>query len=200
MSILRINKLSHTYDEKVLFKDADLIINNGEHVGIVGLNGAGKSTFINIIAHNISQDAGEVIWLNGIRYGYLDQHADIDRSLTVMEYLRTAFAHLYELDAKLQKLYEDMGTVEDMDVLDKMITKSNRMLEQLTSAGFYDIESQIKKVANGLGVNAFGYDTVISTLSGGQRAKLMLSKLILEDLDVMLLDEPTNFLDVEHIE
>ena len=117
-----------------------------------------------------------------------------------MEYLRTAFAHLYELDAKLQKLYEDMGTVEDMDVLDKMITKSNRMLEQLTSAGFYDIESQIKKVANGLGVNAFGYDTVISTLSGGQRAKLMLSKLILEDLDVMLLDEPTNFLDVEHIE
>ena len=61
MSILRINRLSHTYDEKVLFKDADLIINNGEHVGIVGLNGAGKSTFINIIAHNISQDAGEVI-------------------------------------------------------------------------------------------------------------------------------------------
>ncbi|MBR7141398.1 MAG: ABC-F family ATP-binding cassette domain-containing protein [Clostridia bacterium] len=200
MSILRINKLSHTYDEKVLFKDADLTINNGEHVGIVGLNGAGKSTFINIIAHNISQDAGEVIWLNGIRYGYLDQHADIDRSLTVMEYLRTAFAHLYELDNKLQKLYEDMGSVEDMEVLDKMITKSNRMLEQLTSAGFYDIESQIKKVANGLGVNAFGYDTVISTLSGGQRAKLMLSKLILEDLDVMLLDEPTNFLDVEHIE
>ena len=67
MSILRINKLSHTYDEKVLFKDADLSINNGEHVGIVGLNGAGKTTFINIIAQKLSQDAGEVIWLNGIR-------------------------------------------------------------------------------------------------------------------------------------
>ena len=200
MSILKINKLSHTYDEKVLFKDADLSINNGEHVGIVGLNGAGKSTFIKIIAQELSQDEGEVIWLNGIRYGYLDQHADIDRSLTVMEYLQTAFTHLYELDEKLQKLYEDMGTVTDMDELDKMISRSNRMLENLTNAGFYDLESQIKKVANGLGVNGFGYDTVIGTLSGGQRAKLLLSKLILQDLDVMLLDEPTNFLDVEHID
>ena len=94
MSILKINGLSHMYDNKVLFKDADLTINNGEHVGIVGLNGAGKSTFINIIAHNVTQDSGEVIWLNGIRYGYLDQHAEIDRSLTVMEYLSSAFAHL----------------------------------------------------------------------------------------------------------
>ena len=200
MSILKINGLSHNYDGKVLFKNADLTINNGEHVGIVGLNGAGKSTFINIIAHNVSQDEGEVIWLNGIRYGYLDQHADIDRTQTVMEYLQTAFTRLYDLDAKLQKLYEEMGSVSDEKDLDRMITRSNRMLEELTTAGFYDLDAQIKKVANGLGVNAFGYDTVIGTLSGGQRAKLMLSKLILEDLDVMLLDEPTNFLDVEHID
>ncbi len=200
MSILKINGLNHNYDGKVLFKNADLTINNGEHVGIVGLNGAGKSTFINIIAHNVSQDEGEVIWLNGIRYGYLDQHADIDRTQTVMEYLQTAFTRLYDLDAKLQKLYEEMGSVSDEKELDRMITRSNRMLEELTTAGFYDLVAQIKKVANGLGVNAFGYDTVIGTLSGGQRAKLMLSKLILEDLDVMLLDEPTNFLDVEHID
>ena len=200
MSILRINGLSHMYDDKVLFKNADLSINNGEHVGIVGLNGAGKSTFINIIAHNISQDEGEVIWLSGIRYGYLDQHADIDRSLTVMEYLQTSFTHLYELDKKLQKLYEEMGSVTDEKELDRMIERSNRMLDTLTREHFYDIEAQIKKVANGLGVNAFGYDTVIGTLSGGQRAKLMLAKLILEEPDVMLLDEPTNFLDVEHVD
>ena len=160
MSILRINGLSHMYDDKVLFKNADLSINNGEHVGIVGLNGAGKSTFINIIAHNISQDEGEVIWLNGIRYGYLDQHANIDRSLTVMEYLQTSFTHLYELDRKLQKLYEDMGSVTDEKELDRMIERSYRMLDTLTREHFYDIDAQIKKVANGLGVNAFGYDTV----------------------------------------
>lgn len=73
MSILKINNLSHTFEDKQLFKNASFDINNGEHVGIVGLNGAGKSTFINIIAGNISYDAGEVIWLSGIRYDYLDQ-------------------------------------------------------------------------------------------------------------------------------
>lgn len=200
MSILKINNLSHTFEDKQLFKNASFDINNGEHVGIVGLNGAGKSTFINIIAGNISYDEGEVIWLGGIRYDYLDQHADIDRSMTVMEYLKTAFDYLYELEEKLNAVYADMGEVSDDKELEKLINKSNRMLEQLERDGFYEIDSRIKKVAGGLGVGAIGYDKVIGTLSGGQRAKVMLSKLILENPDVMLLDEPTNFLDVEHIE
>ena len=199
MSILKINNLSHTFEDKQLFKNASFDINNGEHVGIVGLNGAGKSTFINIIAGNISYDAGEVIWLSGIRYDYLDQHADIDRTKTVFEYLKTAFAHLYETESRLNALYAEMADAEG-ERLEKMIDKSNRLLEQLDKEGFYEIDSRIKKVAGGLGVAAIGYDRVIGELSGGQRAKVMLSKLILENPDVMLLDEPTNFLDVEHIE
>ena len=166
----------------------------------MGLNGAGKSTFINIIAGNISYDAGEVIWLNGIRYDYLDQHADIDRDKTVIEYLKTAFDYLYELEKKLNALYAEMADTTDEDKLEKLINKSNRMLEQLESEGFYEIDSRIKKAAGGLGVAAIGYDKKIGTLSGGQRAKVMLCKLILENPDVMLLDEPTNFLDVEHID
>ena len=200
MSILKINNLSHTFENKQLFKNASFDINNGEHVGIVGLNGAGKSTFINIIAGNISYDAGEVIWLNGIRYDYLDQHADIDRDKTVIEYLKTAFDYLYELEKKLNALYAEMADTTDEDKLEKLINKSNRMLEQLESEGFYEIDSRIKKAAGGLGVTAIGYDKKIGTLSGGQRAKVMLCKLILENPDVMLLDEPTNFLDVEHID
>ena len=200
MSILKINNLSHTFENKQLFKNASFAINNGEHVGIVGLNGAGKSTFINIIAGNISYDAGEVIWLNGIRYDYLDQHADIDRDKTVIEYLKTAFDYLYELEKKLNALYAEMADTTDEDKLEKLINKSNRMLEQLESEGFYEIDSRIKKAAGGLGVAAIGYDKKIGTLSGGQRAKVMLCKLILENPDVMLLDEPTNFLDVEHID
>ena len=200
MSILKINNLSHTFENKQLFKNASFDINNGEHVGIVGLNGAGKSTFINIIAGNISYDAGEVIWLNGIRYDYLDQHADIDRDKTVIEYLKTAFDYLYELEKKLNALYAEMADTTDEDKLEKLINKSNRMLEQLESEGFYEIDSRRKKAAGGLGVAAIGYDKKIGTLSGGQRAKVMLCKLILENPDVMLLDEPTNFLDVEHID
>lgn len=200
MSILTITGLTHVYDSKTLFDNAELNINNGEHCGVVGLNGAGKSTFMNIIAGRVMQDNGEVKWLNGIRWGYLDQHANIDRTLSVLEYLQTSFTHLFELNERLEQLYLDMGTEEDPDVLDKLISRSCNMQEQLDRLGFYDLDSKIKKVANGLGVGVFGYETPISNLSGGQRAKLMLSKLLLSDLDVMLLDEPTNFLDIEHIE
>ena len=200
MSVLTIKGLTHIFDSKTLFNDADLSVNNGEHIGVVGLNGAGKSTFMNIVTGRLSQDAGEVKWLNGIRWGYLDQHADIDRSQSVMEYLQGSFDHLYALNERLEQLYSDMATEEDMDKLDRMVNKSAAMQEQLDNSGFYDLDSKIKKVANGLGVNNFGYDTVIGNLSGGQRAKLMLSKLLLEELDVMLLDEPTNHLDLEQID
>ena len=199
MSILEIRNLTHRYDDRYLFNNASLQINNGEHLGIVGLNGAGKSTFINIIAGKLSQDDGEVLRHSSARWGYLDQHADIDRSLTVMEYLRQAFNHLDELNDKLQELYMKMGEVEDADELDKLINKTSKMQDALNDADFYDLDSKIKKVGAGLGINNFGYDTIISRLSGGERAKLMLTKLLLEEVDVMLLDEPTNFLDIEHI-
>ena len=200
MSILEIRNLTHRYDDRYLFQNASVSINNGEHIGIVGLNGAGKTTFINIIAGKLSQDDGEVLRQQSARWGYLDQHADIDRSLTVIQYLRTAFNYLYELNSKLEELYLKMGETEDMNELDKLVNKSSRLQEILDNADFYDLDSKIKKVAGGLGIGGVGYDTPISRLSGGERAKLMLSKLLLEEVDVMLLDEPTNFLDIEHID
>lgn len=198
MSILEIKGLSHTFDGKLLFDKASLTVNNGEHIGVVGLNGAGKSTFINIISGKLPQDEGEVLWSGNIRRAYLDQHADIDRNQTVMEYLQTSFSHLYELNARMEATYEKMNE-PDAD-LDALIGKANRMLETLTDEGFFDLDAQIKKVANGLGVGRYGYDTPVAELSGGMRAKLMLCKLLLSKPDMMFLDEPTNFLDIEHID
>ena len=199
MSILDIRGLTHRYDDKFLFNNASLTVNNGEHIGVVGLNGVGKTTFINIIAGTLTQDDGEVLRQANVRWAYLDQHAEIDRTLTIMEYLQSAFTYLYEIDSKLQTLYEEMATAENDDELNKLIKKTSNMQEVLDNANFYDLESKIKKVAGGLGIGSLGYDTLISRLSGGERAKLMLSKLLLEEVDVMLLDEPTNFLDIEHI-
>lgn len=199
MSVLEIKNLTNRYDDRFLFEKANLTVNNGEHIGVVGLNGAGKSTFINIIAGNVSQDDGEVLWLNGIRKGYLDQHADIDRSKTVMEYLSSSFSYLYEKENRLNKMYEDMANVSGAD-LDRLIKKSAKLQDELTDEGFYDLDAKIRKVANGLGMNNVGYSTVIGNISGGERAKLMLCKLLLESPDIMLLDEPTNFLDIEHID
>ncbi len=200
MSILEIKDLTHKFDSRPLFADASLSINNGEHAGIVGSNGSGKSTFMNIIIGTVPQDEGEVKWRGNVRRGYLDQHADIDRSLNIMEYLRQSFAYLFEENKRMEQMYEDMATMTDMDELDKLITKAGNIMDKLTMEGFFDIDAQIKKVATGLGVHNFGYETSISTLSGGQRAKLLLCKLLLEKPDVMMLDEPTNFLDIEHIE
>ncbi len=200
MSILSVNNLTHTFDGKILFEKASFSVNNREHIGIVGFNGAGKSTFINIIAGNLTQDEGEVLWQNSTRFGYLDQHANIDRSLTIMEYLKQSFNHLIELEARMNKMYEDMATIEDMDEMEKLCIKTANMQDRLTESGYYEMEATIKKVANGLGVGAFGYDTPIGQLSGGQRAKVMLSKLLTDDYDIIMLDEPTNFLDLEHIE
>lgn len=200
MSILEIKGLTQRYDDKYIFNNADLTVNNGEHIGIVGLNGAGKSTFINIISGKLSQDAGEVKWLNGIRKGYLDQHASIDTGKTVMEYLYSSFTYLDEINDAMTLLYEKMADVSDDKEMDRLLSKASRMQEQLDNAGYYDLESKIKKVANGLGVNSIGYDRVIGTLSGGERAKVMLSQLLLEERDIILLDEPTNFLDIEHVD
>lgn len=199
MSILEIRNLTHRYDDRYLFKNAFLQINNGEHCGIVGLNGAGKSTFINILAGNLSQDDGEVLKSPSVRWGYLDQFASLDGSLTVMEYLSDAFSYLHEKNAKMEKMYEQMCFSQG-DELDELIKKSSRLSDELNDEGYYELDAKIKKVASGLGVNNFGYDTLISKLSGGERAKLMLSKLLLTSPDVMLLDEPTNFLDVEHVD
>lgn len=199
MSILDIKGLSHRYDDRDLFVNSDLTINNGEHIGVVGLNGAGKSTFINILAGKLLQDEGEVRRLPGLRVGYLDQHATLPKDETVMAYLRNAYAYLDDVNEKLEKMYADMATA-DGDELDRLIDKSAKLQQKLDEAGYYDLESSIKKVANGLGINKVGYDAVIGTLSGGERAKLMLSKLLLEEHDLTLLDEPTNFLDIEHVE
>lgn len=199
MSVLEIRNLTHRYDDRYLFKNASVTVNNCEHTGIVGLNGAGKTTFINILAGKLTQDDGEILRMQNARFGYLDQHADIDRSLTVIEYLHGAFDYLFSLNEKLEKLYEKMGETENADELDNLIKKSSRLQEILDDSDFYDLDSKIKKVAGGLGIGAVGYDTLISRLSGGERAKLMLSKLLLSEVDVMLLDEPTNFLDAEHV-
>ncbi len=197
MSILSIKNLSHIFESKVLFENASFEINNGEHAGIVGLNGAGKTTFMNIISGKITQDEGDVKWLNGIKWGYLDQHANIDRAKTVMKYLEDSFIDLFDLDERMQGYYTKMADGEGD--IDDLLDKAGKIQDRLLNEGFYEIETEIKKIASGLGVSNFGYDTLVSTLSGGQRAKLMLAKLLIDKPQVMLLDEPTNFLDLDHI-
>lgn len=195
MSLLEIKELTHTYGDKTLYKKAELCLNKGEHMGIVGQNGAGKSTLISIMTGKIVPDGGQLHWQPGITTGHMDQYVEIDQNLTIRQFLKMAFAHLYQLENEMNGCYQDYSESGK----ETMLNRASYLQEQLESADFYTIEQELGRVCLGLGIQAYGLSCPIRELSGGQRAKVILAKLLLEKADVLLLDEPTNFLDSDHI-
>jgi len=195
MSLLEVTGLSHAYGDKILYKNASLVLNKAEHMGIVGANGAGKSTLVKILTGEVIPDAGRIKWQSGITLGHLDQYARTGGADTLFEYLKTAFAPLYEIENKLTALYEKMARSAD----ENLLRRAALYQDILNHGDFYTLETAVAKVAEGLGLTALGMDRKVSELSGGQREKAILAKLLLEKPDVLLLDEPTNFLDSEHV-
>lgn len=199
MSLVNVEKLTHGFTDKYVFQDISFRLLKGEHVGLVGANGAGKSTLLNILSGQLIPDQGKVEWLPHVQQGFLEQHIDLQQGTSMREYLREAFADLYDLEKKMMKASEDMATAGE-DKLNTLFEKFSRLQEDLEQSGFYEIDAKIDDVAGGLGLTAVGLDQDVSLLSGGQRTKLLLAKLLLQKPDVLLLDEPTNYLDTAHIE
>ncbi|TCS95870.1 ABC transporter family protein [Hazenella coriacea] len=196
MSLLKVESLSHNFAYKKLYEDASFELYKGEHMGMVGQNGSGKSTLIKIVIGEIVPDQGMVKWQSNMKIGHLDQYAEINGTLTISVYLKSAFADLYETEKKLNHLYEKSAVTGD----EALLLQAAAYQEQLEAQDFYSIESQIGKIASGLGIDAMGMDRSIHEWSGGQRAKVILAKLLAEKPNVLLLDEPTNFLDQDHVE
>lgn len=200
MGLIEFNNFSLAFGDKVLFKDANFFVNKFDKMGIVGVNGAGKSTLLKMLTKEVLYDKGELNINPNVKIGYLDQHALIDRDKSVMDYLRESFQSLFDADKKLELTYEKMASASTDEELISLTNQTEKIMQFLQSNDFYSIDGKIRKVADGLGVTDFGLDTKVRTLSGGQRAKVRLAKLLLEKPDVILLDEPTNFLDTSHIE
>ncbi|MDO4912573.1 MAG: ABC-F family ATP-binding cassette domain-containing protein [Lactobacillus sp.] len=196
MSVLTVKDLSQSFIDKTLYEDANFDLNKEDHMGVTGQNGTGKSTLIKILTGEILPDSGQVKWQPKLKVGYLDQYAKLSPGLTIFDFLKTAFAHLYDEEKRLGKLYEDYGVSGD----DALLTKAGQIQTFLEEHNFYDLETEIERVASGLGLLELGFDRDVSELSGGRRSKLILAKLLLEKPDVLVLDEPTNYLDVGHIE
>lgn len=194
MSLLEITELTHTFGDNLLYKNAALSLNKGEHMGITGPNGAGKSTLLKICTAQVIPDAGRITWQPKISVGYLGQYAEIDRNLTMEAFLKSAFSEFYQLEQKMMLLYEQAvrGDTASLQL-------ASQYQEQLEMRGFYSIDTQVERVAIGLGLTAIGLDRPIEKMSGGQRTKVILARMLLEKPDVLLLDEPTNFLDKEHV-
>lgn len=196
MSVVQVSNLSFAFGDKELYENASFALYSGERMGVVGQNGVGKSTLIQILLGQLTPDGGQILWQNGVRLGYIDQHASIAQSETLIDYLRSAFSCLYETERELQALYARMAAGEAGQ---SETHRAANLQEALEKGDFYAIEEKIARVATGLGLAAIGLARQMGTLSGGQRAKAILGKLLLSQPDVLLLDEPTNFLDVDHI-
>lgn len=200
MSLIKVTDLSHSFGDKIIFNNANLVLYNNEIMGLVGLNGTGKSTLIKMIIGELLYDKGTITTHSKSSLGCLDQHAEIKKDSSIMDYLRGSFQELYDVENRLNDINKQLETVTDEDEMMELLNKSSNCFEFLDSKNFYNIDSEIEKVASGLGVSLFGLETSVKTLSGGQRAKVMLAKLLLETPDILVLDEPTNFLDREHID
>lgn len=197
MSILTVEDMSHAFGERTIFSNVSFRLLKGEHIALVGANGEGKSTFMKIITNQLLPDKGNIDWSNKISVGYMDQHIDLKNGDTVETVLKGAFAYLFDIETQITELYNDFTNMTEEEG-NKTLEKIGTMQEILDTNDFYGIDSKIKVMADGLGIREF-LEVDASNLSGGQRTKVLLAKLLLEMPDVLLLDEPTNHLDEEHI-
>ena len=199
MSILNVEHLTHGFGDRAIFEDVSFRLLAGEHIGLVGANGEGKSTFMNIITGKLMPDEGTIEWAKNVKAGYLDQHAVLQKGMTIKEVLASAFEPLFALEAKMNELYEKMADATDEEMAEYM-EETGTIQDILTNRDFYMIDAKVEEVARALGLLDLGLDRDVTELSGGQRTKILLGKLLLEKPDILLLDEPTNYLDAEHIE
>ena len=199
MSILNVEHLSHGFGDRAIFHDVSFRLLKGEHIGLVGANGEGKSTFMNLITGRLAPDEGKIEWAKKVRAGYLDQHTVLQKGMTVRQVLTSAFDFLLEMEQELSAIYERMGEAHE-DELQQLMDEAGTLQDLMTMHDFYMIDAKVEEVGRALGLSEIGLDRDVTELSGGQRTKILLGKLLLEKPDILLLDEPTNYLDAEHIE
>ena len=197
--MLVVENVSHGFGARTILENVSFRLRKGEHIALVGANGEGKSTFLNIITKKLMPDAGNIKWSSRVTVGYLDQHTVLTKGKTIKEVLRDAFKPMFDLEQEMIGMYDKMGEADEAEMT-KLMDSTAEIQTILENSGFYMIDAKIQEIANGLGLGEIGLDKDVTDLSGGQRTKVLLTKLLLENPTILILDEPTNYLDVEHIE
>ncbi|WP_099369225.1 ABC-F family ATP-binding cassette domain-containing protein [Sphingobacterium sp. 1.A.5] len=189
MSILSTEQVSHSYNDKWLFTDLHFALQKGDRVALVGINGTGKSTLLKILAEIVIPNKGKVVKEKGLRVGYLPQDPDFSDLKTINDFIFSADNE----QQQLIKEYEEL--IENEDVTSK---KFLEITEKLTALNAWEYENNIKTILSRFQITNF--DQRIDSLSGGQKKRLALAKLLIDEPDIYILDEPTNHLDIETIE
>jgi ATP-binding cassette subfamily F protein 3 len=197
--MLRLEHISKIYPTGEVLKDVNWEVKPGDRIGLVGVNGAGKSTQLKIIAGEIEPTAGEVVRPASLHIAYLTQEFEVDPTRTVREEFWTVFKEANQVQHSLAQVQRDMETA-DPEKLDQLIHKLDRLQRLFEGLDGYGLESQIEKILPEMGFEIEDGDRLVSAFSGGWQMRMSLGKILLQKPDLLLLDEPTNHLDLETIE
>ncbi|MCU0565330.1 MAG: ATP-binding cassette domain-containing protein [Oculatellaceae cyanobacterium Prado106] len=197
--MLRLEHISKIYPTGEVLKDVSWEVKPGDRIGLVGVNGAGKSTQLKIIAGEMEPTAGEIIRPSSLHIAYLSQEFDVDPGRTVREELWKAFAEANRIHESLMQIHRDMETANP-EQLEILIHKMDRLQRQFEGMNGYGLESRIDKILPELGFELDDGDRLVNSFSGGWQMRMGLGKILLQSPDLLLLDEPTNHLDLETIE
>lgn len=199
MSILSVTNLNHSYGGREILNNVNFRLLKGEHVGLIGPNGEGKSSFMNIIIGKLIPDDGIIEWAKYVKVGYLDQLASYQGDVTIKEVLQDAYSDLFEKEKRINEIYMQMGD-SSPEEMEELLEEVGILQDIIEYRDFYLIDSKIDDISRSMGLLELGMETKFNDLSGGQRSRVLLCKLLLEKPDILLLDEPTNYLDEDHIE
>jgi len=197
--MLRLERISKIYPTGQVLKDVTWEVKPGDRVGLVGVNGAGKSTQLRIISGEIEPTDGEVIRPSSLKIAYLTQEFEVDPSRLVRDELWRAFAEANQIHEELGKVQHQMESA-DPDALDSLIHRLDRLQRQFEALDGYTLEARIEKILPEVGFAPEDGDRLVSSFSGGWQMRMSLAKVMLQSPDLLLLDEPTNHLDLETIE
>lgn len=196
--LVSVKDISKSFAGNIALDKISFDINENDRIGLIGLNGVGKSTLLNIITDNIYYDAGELVIKNGISIGYLKQNNSLDNNNTLNEELREVFTQIYELKDRLNFLQKQMNeSLNDTKELEKIIKKYDIANNLFETKDGYNIDIKINNVLNGLGFKDYNLDMKVSNLSGGEKVRFSMVKMLLQEPELLVLDEPTNHLDFE---
>lgn len=191
--LINLDNVTFYYSDRLMLKNVSLSVHKGDKIGLVGANGTGKTTLLNVMCGLLTPDEGKVTVTRGVRVGYLKQNSGLDKSCTVMEEMESVFSRVFLLQREMAKK-EEMMTVLSGAGLDAVSEEYNRLQDEFNALEGFSVPVKIRTVLTGMGFINRDND-IISNLSGGEKTRLALAKLLLENPDVLVLDEPTNHLD-----